>query len=299
MHPGNPDNAHTITISPKALPAHIAHGDREGSCEDGPDQCSDDPLKQAPGTCGCGIPETDTDNDGTADCVDQCSTDPAKTTPGICDCGIPDTDGDGDGIPDCQDHCPVDPVKTNPGICGCGVPDLDTDADNLADCLDQCPADPAKIEPGICDCGVPETDSDGDGTPDCTDPCPGLPDTLVCSSDTQVVAAGEILVMELDGVRLTIPADTLDTGMLVRLTEVDPSTLPMPPNGNGETRMTPVYSIEFNATRIANGRLTLALDVPESLVTGFYARVKTEGGLGTDGKRDTGWIGTPGKYDAA
>lgn len=31
--PGNPANAHTITISINALPAHLAHGDYEGSCE--------------------------------------------------------------------------------------------------------------------------------------------------------------------------------------------------------------------------------------------------------------------------
>ena len=31
--PGNPDNAHTITISINALPAHLAHGDSEGACE--------------------------------------------------------------------------------------------------------------------------------------------------------------------------------------------------------------------------------------------------------------------------
>lgn len=30
--PGNPENAHTITISVNALPAHMAHGDLIGAC---------------------------------------------------------------------------------------------------------------------------------------------------------------------------------------------------------------------------------------------------------------------------
>jgi hypothetical protein len=32
--PGNPDNAHTISVSVNAVPTHLAHGDTEGPCED-------------------------------------------------------------------------------------------------------------------------------------------------------------------------------------------------------------------------------------------------------------------------
>jgi hypothetical protein len=37
--------------------------------------CADDPNKDQPGQCGCGVPDTDTDGDGIADCVDNCPND--------------------------------------------------------------------------------------------------------------------------------------------------------------------------------------------------------------------------------
>ena len=33
--PGNPDNAHSITVSKNAVDAHMAHGDSVGSCGEG------------------------------------------------------------------------------------------------------------------------------------------------------------------------------------------------------------------------------------------------------------------------
>lgn len=51
---------------------------------------------------------------------DACPGDPNKTYPGQCGCGVPDTDGDGDGTVDCLDGCPEDAEKKEPGLCGCG-----------------------------------------------------------------------------------------------------------------------------------------------------------------------------------
>ncbi|TAJ18205.1 MAG: hypothetical protein EPO68_08275, partial [Planctomycetota bacterium] len=142
------------------------------------DGCPNDPSKSAPGICGCGVPEVDTDGDATPDCVDGCPTDPNKIAPGVCGCGVADTDTDGDGTADCFDGCPTDPNKIAPGVCGCGVADTDTDGDGTADCFDGCPTDPNKIAPGVCGCGVADTDTDGDGTADCFDGCPTDPNKI-------------------------------------------------------------------------------------------------------------------------
>lgn len=52
-------------------------------------------------------------------CSDECPTDPNKNDPGACGCGVPDTDRDRDGTPDCDDQCPWDPsTSTTP----CSMP---------------------------------------------------------------------------------------------------------------------------------------------------------------------------------
>lgn len=158
------------------VPDTDSDGDGTPNCND---LCPADPAKTAPGSCGCGIADTDTDGDGTPDCNDQCPSDPVKVAPGACGCGVADTDTDGDGTPDCNDQCPADASKTSPGVCGCGVADTDTDSDGTPNCNDQCPADPAKVAPGVCGCGTADTDTDGDGTPDCNDQCPADPAKVV------------------------------------------------------------------------------------------------------------------------
>ncbi len=148
-------------------------------CAQAADQCPDDPNKTEPGQCGCGVADTDSDDDGIADCNDGCPSDPEKIAAGVCGCGVADTDSDGDGVANCNDQCPSDPNKTQPGQCGCGVADTDGDGDGVANCNDGCPSDPNKTAPGVCGCGVADTDSDGDGTADCNDGCPSDPNKTV------------------------------------------------------------------------------------------------------------------------
>lgn len=61
-------------------------------------------------------PESDADGDGTPDSADGCPLDPEKTAPGACGCGVPDTDADQDGIADCKDpnQSPNAPVPVYP-----------------------------------------------------------------------------------------------------------------------------------------------------------------------------------------
>lgn len=144
-------------------------------CEEG-DCCPDDPNKDIPGPCGCGRPDTDSDSDGTPDCIDACENDPAKAVPLQCGCGVPDRDSDGDGIADCLDRCPANSGKLLAGVCGCETPDTDSDGDGVADCIDECPTDSLKTIPGQCGCRFAEFDSDNDGVSDCLDACAADPD---------------------------------------------------------------------------------------------------------------------------
>jgi subtilisin-like proprotein convertase family protein len=59
----------------------------------------------------------DSDGDGVGNGFDGCPNDANKTAPGTCGCGTPDTDSDADGTPDCND-----PLYTYP-LAGGSVPD--------------------------------------------------------------------------------------------------------------------------------------------------------------------------------
>ncbi len=66
------------------------------------DLCPDDPNKTEPGICGCGVPDTDTDGDETADCIDAFPSDPTEWADNDNDNigDNADTDDDDDGMPD-------------------------------------------------------------------------------------------------------------------------------------------------------------------------------------------------------
>lgn len=177
-----------------------------GQCADGAcvpsedldvDHCPLDPLKDHPGQCGCGVPESDdTDGDGSLDCIDQCPDDPSKGHPGACGCGVEDVDGDGDRIPDCIDICPEDADRTLIDSDADGVPDcadpcvedprywsfVDSDGDGFQDCIDRCPDDPLKSREGTCGCGV------DDDLPRCGEPA------AVCAASEPAASWGLLVV---------------------------------------------------------------------------------------------------------
>lgn len=180
-----------LTVTNAATPDGVPCS--QGFCVDGAcvgDGCPNDPLKVVPGECGCNVADTDSDDDGVADCNDLCPLDPAKTAPAVCGCGTADSDLDGDSTLNCLDGCPLDPNKVLPGACGCGAADTDRDGDGSLDCEDLCPEDPSKREPGQCGCGAAETDSDGDGSLDCNDLCPE--DALSATPPCGRTAAGQV-----------------------------------------------------------------------------------------------------------
>jgi nitrous oxidase accessory protein NosD len=73
-------------------------------CAPVPDLCPADPNKTEPGVCGCGVPDTDTDADGTPNCHDACPTDPNKIAPGACGCGLAETPGCTTTKKDCEKY---------------------------------------------------------------------------------------------------------------------------------------------------------------------------------------------------
>ena len=101
---------------------------------------------------------TDTDEDGTADCME--------------------TDKDGDGVPDVEDNCPSEPNEGQEDLDGDKVGDAcdpDVDGDGIPQGLDNCPLDfnPQQGNIDNDDLGdACDPDMDGDGVDNSDDNCP-------------------------------------------------------------------------------------------------------------------------------
>lgn len=118
--------------------SQLADADGDGVIDDC-DGCPNDPSKTAPGVCGCGVPDTDTDSDEVADCIDNCPTVP---NPDQADCDsdglgdVCDTDDDNDGVLDGNDACPCN----KPGLA------VDCAGRPLRDCNGDCQVDGADLQ---------------------------------------------------------------------------------------------------------------------------------------------------------
>jgi hypothetical protein len=169
--PGNPENFHTITVSEKALPAHIAHGDFEGPCNalcavlcDDGDLCTMDDD----GNCedqGCPPhPREEVHCGDSTQCIEwQCYPDLGCVDEVLegnpCDDGavctfsdVCDAEGECNGTTD-EDCCPND-AACNATYCNGNFCDMNNECDSTGDpCVDdiQCTVDLCTDDPEGCE----------------------------------------------------------------------------------------------------------------------------------------------------
>lgn len=118
---GTPDASGKLLTPSTSPPRHQQYEEMSiDICRGVSDGCPNDANKIAPGVCGCGVADDDTDNDGVEDCNGKFFNATIRLTLVL--------------LITAADNCPNDGNKTDPGVCGCGVEDVDTDSDGVLDC---------------------------------------------------------------------------------------------------------------------------------------------------------------------
>ena len=198
LPPGDPANFHTITASEKALPAHLAHGDLLGSCDenletlcDDGDACTIDVVDGAcsldpspPVNCDDGLLCTLDECNPATGCIyspvvcndgDECTADVCDPGTGECEFGNVDCGPDSfcDPITGCEFPCAG--IICGPSDQCHGVGTCSVDENSQAVC------DDPPLEDGTgCDDGDPQTSDDACDSGVCS----GVPVPVDCSTPT-------------------------------------------------------------------------------------------------------------------
>ncbi len=211
LPPGNPSNAHTISVTQAALPAHLAHGDGAGPCVCPPDEewdCYPAPIEtDGIGTCQRGTKTCSADGQGYGECVgaivpapevcgDQLDTDCDGVVDDGCTTCVPASEACGNGVDDDCDGtvdegcvcapgaataCYDGPAGTaGVGACAAGVQTCLADGSGYGACV-------GAVGPAAEACGN-GVDDDCDGTAD--EGCVCTPGTATACYDGPAGTAG-------------------------------------------------------------------------------------------------------------
>lgn len=127
--PGDPANFHTITVSEKALGAHLAHGDLAGACDDFCEALCDDGNACTIDDCGeRGCSYSDVDCDDGNECTEDDSCDPQA---GCLNEPLPATPCDDGNECTVADSCAADGTCAGESVAGCCLDATDCDDGRL------------------------------------------------------------------------------------------------------------------------------------------------------------------------